>query len=146
MWWSTTSAAAVIAPIRQAELPQLVGTCAALAHEPRSCPYLRYRARRDTAAWPGSCRCACRWPLFAGRLGHADVGAGDVRRACAYVPRQCVRGPTSGYVSEQACVCPRPTEVRSGCRPKWAPTCSPRAAIWAFSAAITATWERTVTA
>jgi len=29
------------------------------------------------------------------------------------VPRQCVRGPTSGYVSEQACVCPRPTEVRS---------------------------------
>src|SRR4051794_14629290 len=51
-------------------------------------------------------------PLFAGRLGHADVGAGDVRRACAYVPRQCVRGPTSGYVNEQACVCPRPTEVR----------------------------------
>jgi len=29
------------------------------------------------------------------------------------VPRQCVRGPTSGYVSEQACVCPRTTEVRS---------------------------------
>jgi len=29
------------------------------------------------------------------------------------VPRQCVRGPTSGYVSEQACVCPRPTEVRT---------------------------------
>jgi transposase len=31
-------------------------------------------------------------PLFAGQLGHAEVGAGDTRRPCAYVPGRCVRG------------------------------------------------------
>src|SRR4051794_33176546 len=111
----------------QPGLPQLVSTCAALAYEPRSCPRLRYQARRDTAAWPRSCRCPCRWPSFRRPAGTRRCGR---RRRTAGM---CLRaGPmraalTSGYISEQARVCPRPSEVRSeptmcGITPNWRST------------------------
>src|SRR3954454_24033227 len=52
---------------------------------------------------PGPAGVRADGPLFAGWLGHADVGSGDVRRACAYVPGQCVRGrPAATSVSRPA--------------------------------------------
>src|SRR3954463_653898 len=76
-----------------------VPTCRAAAYVADQ--RLRQRAGpRLTTAW-GSPDCGvaggpagvgANGRLFAGRLGHADVGAGDTWWACAYVPGRCVRG------------------------------------------------------
>src|SRR3954471_5508576 len=61
---------------------------------------------------PGSCRCRCQWPSFRRPAGTRRRG----RRR--HVVGVCLRAgplrtwPTSGYVSEQARVYPRPAEVR----------------------------------